>query len=546
MSGLDKKTSYALSQSVKSSKEAFQNYRALDKNTDQYCRLAGALNPESDTDNKAGRDELMGIFNTGYQGKTGLAAIKEYLTDMYDRSINPALDANKSDSLGGRKDSIRKCFGLNVRDPIVLTNERIGSGVTTSSSHSQFEVPPNPGLSPAHCMVEVKSPDPKNIWGKYFPGYEANAPPLGSGVYWIWGTSDGWSGRPLNEAFSFYYNFVNTGSSLTATLAGGMDDKGYVKINDNLYDNLGTDLNLGVSIQPREVQLKRGANLIEIRTINTGGGPTGVWLTITTNNNILVKTGCDGWRCTRFFYPQEVFHVSGYNNTLADAPAVCQSLGARVATYAELDDAQKNGANWCSTGWVRDKGDRNAFYPITYDIMGGCGNGRSGIIDWIGDDYWFKTYVGQSSGYKAGVNCFGNKPEEVSANKMVNPNSFAPRSIFLTKTILPFNKNQWSRYSPGTSPPVVSPPLPPVTINENCGGSGWSKQLTGPKVFNSGTDYLPDVSYIQVPDGVTVVISYNGRSFTIVGPRHFNACGGSGDWHFNDKMSTIDIRSSSS
>ena len=178
--------------------------------------------------------------------------------------------------------------------------------------------------------------------------------------------------------------------------------------------------------------------------------------------------------------------------------------------------------------------------------MGGCGNGRSGIIDWIGDDYWFKTYVGQSSGYKAGVNCFGNKPEEVSANKMVNPNSFAPRSIFLTKTILPYNKNQWSRYSPGTSPPVVSPPLPPVTIKENCGGSGWSKQLTGPNVFNSGTDYLPDVSYIQVPDGVTVVISYNGRSFTIVGPRHFNACGGSGDWHFNDKMSTIDIRSSSS
>lgn len=549
MSGLDKKTSYALSQSVKSSKEAFQNYRALDVNTDQYCRLAGALNPESS--DKAGRDELMGIFNTGYQGKTGLAAIKEYLTDMYDKSINSALDANKSDSLGGRKDSIRKCFGLNVRDPIVLTNDRIGSGVTTGSSHSQFEVPPNPGLSPAHCMVEVGSPDPKNIWGKYFPGYEANAPPLGSGVYWIWGTSDGWSGRPPNEAFSFYYNFVNTGSSLTATLAGGMDDKGYVKINDTLYDNLGIDVNLGVSIQPRQVQLKRGANLIEIRTINTGAGPTGVWLTITTNNNILVKTGCDGWKCTRFFYPQEVFQVSGYNKTLADAPVVCQSLGARVATYAELDEAQKNGANWCSTGWVSDR-TNTAFYPITYDIQGGCGNGRSGVIDWIGDVYWFKTYLGQSSGYKAGVNCFGNKPEEAAANKMVGPNSFAPQ------TILPFNKNQWSRYSPGTSPPVVSPPLAPVTINQHCDGSGWSKQLTGPNVFNSGTDYLFDVSYIHVPAGVTAILTgkrtsiYNvagtGQVITLKGPTSLNLCSvgsGGGFNGFNDNIATIETRASS-
>ena len=565
MSGLDKKTSYALSQSVKSSKEAFQNYRALDVNTDQYCRLAGALNPESDTDNKAGRDELMGIFNTGYQGKTGLAAIKEYLTDMYDRSINPALDANKSDSLGGRKDSIRKCFGLNVRDPIVLTNERIGSGVTTGSSHSQFEVPPNPGLSPAYCLFEVGSPDARSPWNpwKGNPAWEANAPPLGSGVYWLWGTSDGFGERPANEAFSFYHNFVNTGSTVNAVIAGCVDNYGYIVLNGTKYPSTNANSHKGYegfenSIQPFTVTLPRGPNILEVRVVNAGGSltaaqnnggwknPAGMWLTIKVNNNFIVKTGCDGWRCTRFFYPQEVFHVSGYNNTLADAPAVCQSLGARVATYAELDDAQKNGGNWCSTGWVRDKGDRNAFYPITYDIMGGCGNGRSGIIDWIGDDYWFKTYVGQSSGYKAGVNCFGNKPEEVSANKMVNPNSFAPRSIFLTKTILPYNKNQWSRYSPGTSPPVVSPPLPPVTIKENCGGSGWSKQLTGPKVFNSGTDYLPDVSYIQVPDGVTVVISYNGRSFTIVGPRHFNACGGSGDWHFNDKMSTIDIRSSSS
>jgi Extracellular link domain len=553
MSGLDKKASYALSQSVRSSKQAFENYRALDNTVDQYCRLGGALNPESS--DTAGRDELMGIFNSGYQGKSGLDAIKQYLTDMYDRSINPDLDANKSDSQGGRKDSIRKCFGFNVRDPILFTNNRIDFGVpgvpgmTIGSSRDQFNVPSNPGISPAHCMFEVGSPDSKNIWGRNFPAYEANAPPLGNGVYWIWGTSDGWSGRPLNEAYSFYYNFINTGSSLTATLAGGIDDRGYVKINDTLYDNLGTDLNIGVSIQPREVQIKRGVNLIEIRSVNTGGGPTGVWLTITTNNNILVKTACDGWRCTRVFYPAEVFHVNGYNKTLADAPAVCQSLGARVATYAELKEAQMNHANWCSTGWVSDQGDRNAFFPITYEMTEGCGTGPGNVRDWIGNDDWFTTWADKSGkGFRAGVNCFGNKLEETTANKMVGPNLFAPQ------TVLPYNKNQWSRYSPGTSPPFVPPTLAPVRIYEHCDGAGWSKTLTGPKVFSSGADYPSDVSFIRVPAGVTVVISYNGRSFTIVGPNNFNACGankergwlGSGDWYFNDRISTIEVRATGS
>ena len=538
MSGLDPKVSYALSQSVRNHKEHFTNYRALDKNTDEYCRLAGALNPQSS--DKAGRDELMGIFNSGYQGKTGLDAIKQYLTDMYDRSINAALDPNKSDSMGGRKDSIRKCLGLNLSEPVKMTNDRIGSGVTTGSSQSQFDVPPNPGLSPAHCLFEVGSPDARSPW-KGNPVWEANAPPLGSGVYWLWGTSDGYGERPANEAFSFYHNFVNTGSTVTsAIIAGAVDNYGYIVLNGTKYPSTNAHNDKGYEgfqniIQPFTVTIPRGANTLEVRCVNSGGSvtaaqnnggwknPGGVWLTITANNNILVKTGCDGWKCTRFFYPQEVFHVNHYNKTLADAPAVCQSLGARVATYAELDEAQKNHANWCSTGWLSDRSN-TAFYPITYDIMGGCGNGRSGVIDFL---FEYR---------KAGVNCFGNKPEEVAANKMVGPNSFAPQSI------LPYNKNQWSRYSPGTSPPVVTPPLPPVTINQHCDGAGWSRSLTGPRVFNSGADYPSDVSYIRVPAGVTVVISYNGRSFTIVGPRDFNACGGSGDWYFNDKMSSIDVR----
>ena len=555
MSRYDPKVSYTLSQRVANYKDAFENYRALDTNVDQYCRLAGSLNPESS--DKEGRDELMGVFNSGYQGKSGLDAIKEYLTAMYDRSVNPALDANKSDSQGGRKDSIRKCFGLDVRDPILFTNNRIDSGAPgvfgriTTSSRSQFDVPSNPGVSPAHCMFEVGSADSRNPW-RSNPMWEVNAPPLGSGVYWLWGTSDGYGQRPANEAFSFYHNFVNTGSTVTnAVIAGSVDNYGYIVLNGKKYPSENANIDKGYegfssTIQPFTVTIPRGVNTLEFRAVNSGGSetaaqntggwknPAGIWLTITANNNIIAKTGCDGWRCTRVFYPSEVFHLSRYTNTLADAPALCQKVGARVATYAELNEAQNNHANWCSTGWVSDKGSTNAFYPITYDIMEGCGNGRQGIIDWIGDDKWFG---GSGKGYKAGVNCFGNKPEEAAMSKEILP----------FNTPLPYNKNQWSRYSPDTSPPVVPPSLPPVMIYEHCDGAGWARELIGPGIFtpgvyNSRKHYPSDVSFIRVPAGVTVVISTNDRSFTLVGQETFNACGGSRDWFFNDNISRMEIR----
>ena len=545
MSRLDKKASYVLDQSVKSHrKEAFNNYRALDINVDQYCRLGGSLNPESS--DTAGRDELMGIFNSGYQGKSRLDAVKQYLTDMYDRSVNPDLDANKSDSRGGRKDSIRKCFGMNVHDPILFTNNRIDSAATTGSSRKQFDLPPNPGVSPAHCLFEVGSPDSRSPW-KGNPGWEANAPPVGSGVYWMWGTSDGYGARPANEAFSFYHNFVNTGSTVTtAVIAGAVDNYGYIVLNGTKYPSVNTYSDRGYEgfggiIQPFTVTIPHGPNTLEVRAVNSGGGitaaqnngdsknPGGIWLTITANNNIIAKTGCEGWRCTRVFYPAEVFHLSGYNKSFADAPSVCQKVGARVATYAELEEAQKNHANWCSTGWVSDKGSTNAFYPITYDIMAGCGNGRQGVIDWIGNDDWFG---GAGKGFRAGVNCFGNKPEEAAMTREILPYNRP----------LPYNKNQWSRYSPGTSPPVVPPTLATVTIHEHCDATGWAMPLTGPKVYHSGRDYRADVSYIKVPAGVTVIISTNGRSFIIVGPKEFNSCGGSGDGFFNDNMASIEVR----
>jgi hypothetical protein len=81
----------------------------------------------------------------------------------------------------------------------------------------------------------------------------------------------------------------------------------------------------------------------------------------------------------------------------------------------QLEEAQKAGADWCSTGWV--KGENEAFYPITTQIMNGCGNGSPGIKSWTPPDK------------KAAVNCYGPKPQK-SAN------------------IQPFNLLKWSMNTP--------------------------------------------------------------------------------------------------
>jgi hypothetical protein len=51
----------------------------------------------------------------------------------------------------------------------------------------------------------------------------------------------------------------------------------------------------------------------------------------------------------------EVFWVGpGYDYTREQANEVCKRYGANVATYAEVDMAQKSGADWCATGWIAD------------------------------------------------------------------------------------------------------------------------------------------------------------------------------------------------
>jgi len=201
----------------------------------------------------------------------------------------------------------------------------------------------------------------------------------------------------------------------------------------------------------------------------------------------MVRSGCDGWRCNKFFYPAEVFLLknvsSQYRYSYSEAPGLCQSFGATLASRPQLQEAQANGANWCDTGFLSGGG---AAYPITYEIRQGCGNGAAGVRDFLPDAAWATANDAGAVG-RASVNCFGNKPAE-NAIISVNP--------LLTAAMLrPFNSAQWSRYSPGTTPPPAAPSTQVVRMNNGsvscdkyCGGINsrpWNGEL--PVEWNGAT-----------------------------------------------------------
>ena len=133
---------------------------------------------------------------------------------------------------------------------------------------------------------------------------------------------------------------------------------------------------------------------------------------------------------------KEVYQIGQYNTKQSDAEAKCRSHNGTLASYAQLSEAQINGADWCSTGWVSDK-DRPQ-YPITTSTGQGCGNGSTGIME----------YLPPSN--MAAVNCYGVKPVQGAHN------------------ILPFNQSTF--YGPPTS-------APPPYRNRGCWKDSGNRAL---------------------------------------------------------------------
>jgi hypothetical protein len=165
----------------------------------------------------------------------------------------------------------------------------------------------------------------------------------------------------------------------------------------------------------------------------------------------------------------EVFGTVGYNYTSDQAENACGKYDSRLATKQELENAQKKGADWCSTGWV--KNEQNAMYPITTRLIGGCGNGSPGI----------KTYTPPEK--KAAVNCFGIKPKT-------------------STEIHPFNEFQWSEKSAGPNYFLHGPAI------------DWHKSFKKvDKITKVGSENV----YLINHDGYAKMVSDSGVSKYYVG-----------------------------
>ena len=89
-----------------------------------YCLPDGALNPDK---SQTARDTLARIGDTGYKGKIGVEAIKQYLSDQLSLATDSSRNANSDPD---RKAAITNCFGANLTNlpaavtgsPQVVTN----------------------------------------------------------------------------------------------------------------------------------------------------------------------------------------------------------------------------------------------------------------------------------------------------------------------------------------------------------------------------------------------------------------------------------------
>jgi hypothetical protein len=154
-------------------------------------------------------------------------------------------------------------------------------------------------------------------------------------------------------------------------------------------------------------------------------------------------------------YPQ-VFNIPGNDYVYPDAKALCSAYGSRLATYKEVEDAYKGGAEWCNYGWSEGQ---MALFPTqqkTWDNLqkiegheNDCG--RPGVNG---------GYM-KNPAVKYGVNCYGFKPqmtaeeEELMATSPIYPKT--KKDIAMEQRVKywkdklssilvsPFNHNSWSK-----------------------------------------------------------------------------------------------------
>jgi len=152
----------------------------------------------------------------------------------------------------------------------------------------------------------------------------------------------------------------------------------------------------------------------------------------------------------------QVYHVSDNKYNFSDAKAICKAYGGDLATYEQIEDAYKNGGEWCGYGWSNGQ---MALFPTQKTTWNNLQKikghehdcGRPGING---------GYIANPN-VRFGVNCFGYKPK-INQEEQALMNNSTPypktkeelefeKRVKYWKTklpqilISPFNYNNWSR-----------------------------------------------------------------------------------------------------
>ena len=124
----------------------------------------------------------------------------------------------------------------------------------------------------------------------------------------------------------------------------------------------------------------------------------------------------------------EVFNVSSNRFSYYDAQPLCKAFGAELATYEQVKDAWKKGADWCNYGWVKGQ---MAVYPTSDEtyakLQGGPEEQRMSCgTPGVNGGYFDNPEL------RFGVNCYGKRPaekqhdaSELSKNAPISPDALA-------------------------------------------------------------------------------------------------------------------------
>tara|TARA_B100000424_G_scaffold95981_2_gene72154 strand:- start:168 stop:1037 length:870 start_codon:yes stop_codon:yes gene_type:complete len=152
---------------------------------------------------------------------------------------------------------------------------------------------------------------------------------------------------------------------------------------------------------------------------------------------------------------KQVYHIPGNEYNFENAKSLCQAYGSRLATYNEIENAYKNGAEWCSYGWS----DRQlALFPTQKKTWNYLQN-KKGHENDCGRPGINGGYIANPN-VKFGVNCYGYKPEITQQEKeLMDSTPLYPRTLQDKKQeervnywkskipeilVSPFNRNIWS------------------------------------------------------------------------------------------------------